>query len=277
MSDSATIRRASHPLAREVRRLASSAQARHERGLFLCDGPRVLGAALDAGRVPDRLLVAADGVARSVLELVERADGRGAEIVTVAANLLQRLAPSSTGQGVIGLYRLPAGAGDPGRVLGLGGAARIVVAWQMQDPGNLGTLIRSTAALGGRGLLAVGGADPWGPKAVRASAGALFHLPAARRTGVEPAALVSALREAGFQLVTAAAHGGFEPGEIDWSARSALILGAEVAGLPRELTAASRAVTIPLDAPSESLSVAAAGAVLLDRARVRAPAPEAEP
>ena len=276
MSDRGTIRRGSHPLARQVRKLAGSAQARHAEGLFLAEGPRVIGAALEAGAALSALLVPAERVPASDRKLVSRAQQRGVEVVPVAASLLERLAPSASGQGLLGVVGLPEGAADPGRVLGVGGTALLLVTWHVQDPGNLGTLIRSTAALGGRGVLAVGGADPWGPKAVRASAGAVFHLPVARWAGAEPSKAVERLRAAGFQLVTASAHGGSVPEDVDWSRRTALILGAEVAGLPEALEDGSFAVTIPIDAPSESLSVAAAGAVLLDRARRTAPASGAD-
>jgi TrmH family RNA methyltransferase len=276
MSERGTVRRASHPLARLVRRLASSAQARHDEGMFLAEGPRVLAAALSAGVRLSTVLVAAEGVPERAKQIVDRAHEHGAEIVPVSTSLLQRLAPSASGQGLIGIGALPERAGDPERVLALGGAARILMTWQVQDPGNLGTLIRSTAALGGRGVLAVGGADPWGPKAVRSSAGAVFHLPVARWSGASPVEVAARLEAAGFRRVTAAAHGGGDPEEIDWSRRTALVLGAEVAGLPPALVDGSLTVTIPIDAPSESLSVAAAGAVLLDRAR-RGRAREAVP
>ena len=262
-----TIRRASHPLAQGVRKLSGSAQARHDAGWFVADGPRVLQAAMEAGSPPRTLLVSAEQAAEGLDELAVQAERAGAEVVPIAASLLERIAPSARGQGMVGLFRLPGDAGEPQRVLAVGGPARVLLTWHVQDPGNLGALVRSAAALGARGLVAVGGADPWGPKAVRASAGALFHLPVARWAEADPAQVVQGLSARGFQIVTAAAHGGAPPEEVDWSVRTALLLGAEVAGLPPEIADACRAVTIPLDAPTESLSVAAAGAVLLDRAR----------
>lgn len=277
MTPPSTIRRASHPLAQQVRRLSGAARERHRSGRFVADGPRVLTAALDAGAPLETLLVAAERFAAGDDPTIDRASSAGTEVVPVASNLLDRLSPSATSQGFVGLFRMPEDASDPARVLGVGGPARILVTWRVQDPGNLGTLIRSAAALGARGLLAIDGADPWGPKAVRGSAGALFQLPVARWVSADPSELVRALSAKGFQIVTAAAHGGAPPARIDWNARTALLLGAEVAGLPAAIADASRAVTIPLDAPSESLSVAVAGAVLLDRARRAAANPGEHP
>lgn len=167
------------------------------------------------------------------------------------------------------MFPLPADADDPARVLTIAGPCRIVVAWGMKDPGNMGTLIRSTAGLGARGLLAMDGADPWGPKTVRASAGAVFHLPVARWTGAGPDELLVRLADQGFHVLAAVARDGEDPAAIDPAGRIALVLGSEVAGLPREIERRAHPVTIPIDAPTESLSVAAAGAILLDRLRRR--------
>ena len=144
---------------------------------------------------------------------------------------------------VIGIYRradLPSGTRDV--VLGL---------WRLADPGNVGTLLRTADAFGAGVALSDGCADPTGPRAVRATAGAIFRVP-----------LVdwSALPERRVALV---ARGGDPLTEVDLTPPVALLLGAERAGLPESLATQSHRASIPTPGAAESLNVAAAGAIAL--------------
>jgi TrmH family RNA methyltransferase len=178
--------------------------------------------------------------------------------------ILARIAPTEHGPGLLGACLLPRDADDPGRVVGRPGDALVVVAWDIQDPGSVGALVRSAAAFDAAGLVAAGGADPWNAKAVRASAGALHRLPVARDTAPED--LAERLLAAGYRLVAAAPRGGSDPGASSWKGRVALLLGSEVRGLPAEVEARCEVVTIPISALVESLSVPIAGSLLLAEA-----------
>nr|WP_217915322.1 RNA methyltransferase [Miltoncostaea marina] len=143
------------------------------------------------------------------------------------------------------------------------------------DPGNVGTLVRTAAALGADWLaLGPGSADAFHPRAVRAAMGSTFALPVLE--GVAPADL--ATRE-GFAVVAAVARGGVPPWEADLARPLVLALGAERAGLEPALEALSDGretvrVTIPQTEGTESLNVSAAGAALLaEAARQRAARP----
>jgi TrmH family RNA methyltransferase len=143
----------------------------------------------------------------------------------------------------------------------LGAPGGVVVACGVQDPGNLGGLLRVAAAAGAGGLVAAdGSADPWNPKAVRASAGAVFHLPVARRGDV-----AAILAGAGPRVRRAAvARGGLRFTEVDWRRPFLLLLGGEGGGLPAALLeAADERVTIPMAGGVESLNVLAAATLLL--------------
>ncbi len=120
--------------------------------------------------------------------------------------------------------------------------------WGVADPGNVGTLIRTAAAFGASVALSEGCADPTGPKALRASAGAIWSVP-----------LVS-LRDLRHKRVALVAHGGVPLGEADLSGEIAFLLGAEREGLPADVERELE-VTIPI--ATESLNVAAAGAIAL--------------
>jgi TrmH family RNA methyltransferase len=139
----------------------------------------------------------------------------------------------------------------------LAGAPFVLVAAGVADPGNLGTMLRSAEAAGAAGLVTTAGSvDPWNPKCVRASAGALFHVP------VVPDVAPADLRSLGVPLVGTAASGGrpyHEPGSLQMPL--ALVLGSEAHGVPDEVPL-DRVVTIPHAGRAESLNVAMAASVL---------------
>jgi TrmH family RNA methyltransferase len=125
--------------------------------------------------------------------------------------------------------------------------------WRVGDPGNVGTLIRSAAALGPAFVaLSEGSADPTGPKALRASMGALFRVP------------LLAFDDAPGRRIALVAHGGMPTAELDLSGPKTFVLGAERQGLPESVLATcEERATIPLAPGSESLNVATAGAIAL--------------
>ncbi len=254
----------SHPRAALARELARGVRERRAAGMFLVEGPRGLSEALDVGAALAFVLVAAGRAERSpTREVVVRCRQADVPVELVQDALLERLAPSETPSGLLAACALPAACDRPEAVLA-GASGIVVLAVRVQNPGSVGTLVRSAAAFGADGLVAAGGADPWGPKAVRASAGAIHRLPVARAEGGErDPALAAGLRDGAFRLVAAVPRGGTDPAAVDWSGPVALLLGAEVAGLPRELVERAETVTIPMAAGVESLSVPIAGSILL--------------
>jgi TrmH family RNA methyltransferase len=123
--------------------------------------------------------------------------------------------------------------------------------WHVADPGNVGALLRSAAAFGAGVALSDGCADPTGPKAVRASAGAIFRVP-----------LVPWERAPG-EKIALVAHGGTPLAELELAPPLTFLLGSEREGLPDSLATQSSRATIPLTGAAESLNVAAAGAIAL--------------
>jgi RNA methyltransferase, TrmH family len=128
----------------------------------------------------------------------------------------------------------------------------ILALWRVADPGNVGTVLRTADAFGAGVSLSPGCADPVGPRALRASAGAVFRVPLAAWDDVPE------------RRIALVAHGGRPLSEVALSRPLTILLGAEREGLPEELVAQSHeAVTIPLPGDAESLNVAAAGAIAL--------------
>lgn len=234
----------SNPRLRLVRRLASRRQ-RHRLGLFVCEGEDLVEAALAAGLEPAELLVDAE---RPV-------DGLPAG-EAVEPRLLAEVSALGHPPRVIGLFRrddLP--ALDPSLPPPVG-----LALWHVADPGNVGTLLRAADGLGPAYLaLSSGCADPTGPKALRASAGAVFRVSTAR------------FDEAPGRKIALVAHGGSPLPEIELPPVTTFVLGAEREGLPDEILAdCDDRATIPLARGAESLNVGVAGALALYEWRRRA-------
>jgi TrmH family RNA methyltransferase len=138
----------------------------------------------------------------------------------------------------------------------------IVVLAGLQNPGNLGTILRSAEAFGATGVLSLPGTvSEWNPKAVRASVGSVFRLPL---ISVSEKDCFARLRKAGVKIWTTAVHGAEAADGIDLIGAVALVIGNEGNGVPQELAAqADGAVTIPCPGPVESLNAAAAASVIL--------------
>ncbi len=239
----------SNPLLSLVRKLNGKRAARREAGLFAGEGPKLLAEALrwDGGV---ETVIRAPGV--SLPELPE--DVRVAE---VSDSLLASVADTETPQGVVFLCRtrpldLPEKL-EGGRYLVLDG---------VQDPGNVGTVWRTADAFGADGLILCNGcADPWNPKTVRATMGAVFRLPA-YEAGLDAAA--ARLRGAGLPLYAAALREDTADARTVDLRRSAVIIGSEGRGVSaRALELCDRTIKIPMRERCESLNAAVAAAVLL--------------
>ena len=141
-------------------------------------------------------------------------------------------------------------------------APLIVVLAALQDPGNLGTILRSAEAFGASGVISLPGTvSAWNPKAVRASAGSVFRTP---HLTLESADAFRHLRDAEVRILATTVHEAKPANQIDLTEPVALLIGNEGSGLPDELAAeASGAITIPCPGPVESLNAAVAASVLL--------------
>jgi RNA methyltransferase, TrmH family len=163
---------------------------------------------------------------------------------TVEPDLLAAVSTLPHPARVVGVYRRDDLPREPRDVA--------LALWRVGDPGNVGTLLRAADAFGATVALSDGCADPLGPKALRASAGAVFRVP------------LLGWDEAPGERVALVARGGTPLAELDLSGPTTFLLGAERAGLPEGIVADSdRLATIPTPGPAESLNVAVAGAIAL--------------
>ncbi len=137
----------------------------------------------------------------------------------------------------------------------------VLVSWEVQDPGNLGTLLRSGAALTGGGALIVGGCRPWSGKVARSSAGALLRMPLCRCSLEEAEGALSQLQQQGFQLFSTVCRGGVTLREVEWPEKVALLIGNETRGLPRSVQDLTSPITIAMEEGAESLNAGVAGSI----------------
>lgn len=233
-------------------------KGRREHGMLLVEGPAVARDALDAGATVREALYTDEAATDPALaRLLADLRAAGAEVEEVEEPVLAEFADTVTPQGLLLVVDIPL------RSLTDVGAARLAVLDAVQDPGNVGTLIRAADALGAGGVaLLPGTADPWSPKAVRAASGASFRIPVVT---ISVAELTAWCRERGVPLLAAAAGGTSAPRSA--AVRdAALVFGNEAAGVSDEVRAAADGVVgIPQRGRADSLNVAMAGAILMDR------------
>ena len=235
--------------------------------LALLEGTKLVEEALAAGATVTE--VAASPRAgrtprgRALLEALAK---RHVPVSFMHEDVLASVSEAETSQGVVALARRPVFAEETM----LAGDPLLLVAVGIQNPGNLGALLRAAEAAGATGAyLAEGCADPFSWKALRGSMGSAFRLPHLRRVGARET--LKRLDARGVVTVAATSSGEVLYDQVDLTRPVALVLGNEGAGLdPELLAAASARVAIPMRGGVESLNVAvAAGVLLFEAARQR--------
>jgi len=238
---------------REAKKLGQR-KYREQRGLFLVEGVRLVEEALAAGAVEqlfftERLLASPRGQV-----LVSRAEARGVQLFACSEGVLVELTDTVQAQGVVAVARKPSWPQPAPGVL--------VIADEIQDPGNMGALLRTALGAGVQGLFVVkGSVDLYSPKVLRASMGAIFQLP---NWPVERQEVLAFLEKTGAALVAA----DLEQAEDFWQAaypqNLAVVIGNEARGVhPSFRQRADLVVRIPLVGPVESLNASVAAGVLL--------------
>lgn len=234
-----------NPLPQQVRRLISSRREREAAGLFVADGTKLLEEAVRWWPGLDTVILS-DGVEAETPEGVRR--------IRVPVDVMASISPMETPQGALVLCRLPE------KKLFMPKRGMLLLDG-IQDPGNLGTVLRTADAFEVPVALLEGCADPYGPKTVRASMGAVLHTPVAQTTWAKAYSAcqdadipigVTALSERAKDLRQAA------PGTM------AIVIGSEGRGVRREiLDCADEELIIPMSKRCESLNAAVAAAIVM--------------
>lgn len=251
---------ASNPLVKEVVRLHKP-ENRDGAWRILLEGPHVIGAALESGTARiEKLFIAPGSEADAeIARIISRAEGLGADVIEVSEAVMRKIATTDTPQGAAAVAAMELLALD---AIELAPDALIVVADGIQDPGNLGGLVRTAEAAGASALVILdGSADPLGPKAVRSSAGSVFFIPVARAA---PEAFIAWAKSRGILIVGADGRAGGSIWEMSSQGPIALVFGSEGKGLREPMRGAlDEAVSIPVFGRAESLNVTAAASVVI--------------
>jgi TrmH family RNA methyltransferase len=231
---------------------------REQRRRFLAEGAQATAEAVATGAAEHVFHV--PGSTGRVPEVVEAARAAGLPVEAVSESVMARLTSAVTPQGVVVVARfvdVPLADLAP---------RTVPVLCSVRDPGNAGTILRSADAFGAAGVVfTTDSVDPYNAKAVRSSAGSVFHVPVVRE--VPATVAIEELRAAGATIVAATPDGKADITETDLSGHTALLLGNEAWGLRPEVRAlADASVRVPIVGRAESLNLAAAAAILLFRA-----------
>ncbi len=241
-----------------VRRLLTNRSFRERQHQAVLEGCRILQDVVDVG-IPIHLVLYGKRMmqleaGRSLLARLQMARTR---LIYVTDKVLDALSDVETHQGVLAVINWPHMA--QGWPLPRGVPPFIVIADQIQDPGNLGTLIRSAQAAGAHLMgFTKGTVDVYNPKTMRSSAGSIFKIPLMPLSD----GWMDELQEQQIRLVSTMVAEGQDYTEFDWVQPFALVLGNEGNGVSSELMARAHGVTIPMVPTAESINVAVAGSIL---------------
>jgi RNA methyltransferase, TrmH family len=234
-------------------------------GWLAVEGPHLVDEAMASGAEVRSVLVAS-AAARKFRDLLVRLP-KETELVEIPDKLFLRVSATQTPQGLAALVELRSHNLE---ALLAAPNALVVVACGVQEPGNIGTMVRSARALGATALVAIKGTvSAFNPKATRASAGAIFRLPVVE--GLEPAKLFGEMRRAGIRIIAADRRSPVSIAAADLRGPVAILIGREGTGLADEVAReAGQLVGIPLSPGTDSVNVAtAAGICLYEAARQR--------
>jgi TrmH family RNA methyltransferase len=241
------------------------------------EGPKLIEEALRSGLEAEALLVS-EGGEREAGRILQAAGASDAgiprsRVLRTTDKLFMSVAGTDTPQGVAALFRQREWGFDdvlrgPDEIRG--SSPLVIVLAAVQDPGNVGTILRSAEAFGATGAVAARGtADPWSPKALRASAGSALRLPVLR--GLAIPVLLAQLKMAKLKIYAASFARVDSAGESDLREAAAIFIGNESSGVPAEvIRAADAIISIPMVETVESLNAGvAASLVLYEAARQR--------
>lgn len=222
-----------------------TARDRKLTGRFIIEGFRALSTALQAGLTLEKLYCI-DQLSDQALMLT-----RESQVSLVNQATMKKMSAATTPSGLLGIFRIPPTPAPEELTPGL-------VLANIQDPGNMGTLIRTAAACAVRSIVIIDGADPWGPKTIQASAGTIAQVTIFQWDWQTLIAHKKTLKLYGLIVL-----GGQQIQDVD-SSKALIVVGNEARGLPDEwLEACDGLITLPMPGGTESLNAAVAGSIAL--------------
>lgn len=237
----------------------SEKKRRDERGQFIIEGPNLVREALNEGIRLISVFCLAGSETPEILELLQSAELDGVPAYTVSRDAFLRMTQTDTPQGILAAAEKKKFTEK--EFFGTDGS-NVLVLDRIQDPGNMGTLLRTADAAGFTGVMLIKGCvDPFSPKVVRAAAGSLFRMPL--MVGVETGKAAELLKSRGKTAMAAAMDAASAYYDEDLSENFALIIGNEGNGVSEELMSLTKKIAIPMAGRTESLNAALAGGIIM--------------
>lgn len=246
-----------NPKIQFVRELLSDSKTRAEAGLFVVEGVRLAEEAINSHLKP-RTVYFSSTLSDRGGAIVRHCQEQSIEVLEMAPDLMDRLSDTETSQGILLTF--------PQETQPLPARADLVlIIDQLRDPGNMGTILRSAAAVAaGAVFIAPASVDPFMPKVVRAGMGAHFHLPVIRADWAQITHYCKEARTPPLRVFLAEAENGKNMWQADLSSPLALIIGSEAQGAGDQARAlADEPVSIPMPGDFESLNAGVAASLLL--------------
>jgi TrmH family RNA methyltransferase len=232
---------------------------------LLLDGAHLVAEALRSRVRLREAVVSSKAAARTeIAALIRQLAAHGVKAIAASDAVMDAVSPVRSPSPIVAIAERP--ASDPARVYA-GADALVLIAADVQDPGNLGAIVRVAEAAGAAALIAAGAcADPFGWKALRGSMGSVLRLPVIVRDDLGRATAEAGAR--GCRIVATVPRGGRSLFAVDLRGRVAILVGGEGPGLtPAAMAAADERVTIPMESPVESLNAAVTAALVMYEAR----------
>jgi TrmH family RNA methyltransferase len=233
---------------------------RTQTGLYIAEGVRLVEEAVIAGAPVEAILLSGDLQSGRYDKIITRVVSLGAEVYEVTEQVLAHVADTKTPQGVVAIVRQT--AGDPTAFLQNKTNPLYLVLDGIQDPGNLGTMIRTADAVGATGVfLGTNCVDLYNPKVVRATMGSLFHLPLFE---VDLEQFLPLIKAQGVSVVGTATQAEKTVFQHDFTKGTALVIGSEAHGMSDSVAAlVDQNISLPMPGQAESLNAAIASSVML--------------
>jgi TrmH family RNA methyltransferase len=242
---------------RRLRRLVQKRSLRWSEGVCVIEGPDLVAAALASGAQFEAIYVDAnEATSPGLVALTNRANDLGVRVFELENGVLAKVADAQTPQPVLAAVRFASNDVDAIACRGL-----ILVVHDLKDPGNAGTIIRSADAAGTSAVIFTGqSVDPYNPKALRATAGSIFHLDICVATLEATLAHFSTL---GAQTLATVVRGGTSYRDVKFTIATVVVIGNEAEGLSDDvIVKCDRSISIPMAGRSESLNAGVAASLI---------------
>lgn len=249
-----------NPLVKQYNRLASSRKARREQGMFVTEGIKLTCEAVDAGCKLSLLFATEEALEKSD-ERIEHMLLSCEGFYRISQQVAEKLTQSVTTQGVFAIFHMLDNSGQPVKIKNKG---KYILLSSLQDPGNIGTILRTAAAFGMDGVvLSSDCPDLYSPKVLRATMGGIFRVPVA--VVDDMGVYIDILRQQGVAVYAAALNERASLiGDVSFEQGCAVVIGNEGSGIEQEMiNRCNRSIMIPMQPGSESLNAAMAAGIMM--------------